>query len=50
MKKCKITVLKRMFNQDLAAEYIPFPNFQPCEMMKEGDVFVNQRHIWEAAL
>ena len=43
MKKCKITVLKREFYPDLAKEYIPFPNFGPfgpCDMMKEGDVFI----------
>ena len=40
MKKCKITVLRREFYPDLAAEYIPFPDFKPCEMMKEGDVFL----------
>lgn len=40
MKKCKITVLKREFYPELAKEYIPFPNFGPCEMMKEGDVFL----------
>ncbi len=39
MKRCKITVLKREFNQDLADKYIPFPDFGPCELMKEGDVF-----------
>ena len=40
MQKCKITVLKREFYPDLAKEYIPFPDFGPCEMMKEGDVFI----------
>ena len=40
MKKCKITVLKREFYPELAKEYIPFPDFGPCEMMKEGDVFI----------
>ena len=39
MKKCKITVLKREFYPNLAKEYISFPNFGPCEMMKEGDIF-----------
>ena len=34
MQKCKITVLKREFYPDLAKEYIPFPDFGPCEMMK----------------
>ena len=40
MQKCKITVLRREFFPDLAKEYIPFPGFGPCEMMKEGDVFI----------
>ena len=40
VKKCRITVLKREFYADLAAEYIPIPDFGPCEMMKEGDVFL----------
>ncbi len=40
MKKCKITVLKRMFNEDLRREYIKFDDFGPCPFMKEGDVFI----------
>ena len=28
------------FYPDLAKEYIPFSDFGPCEMMKEGDVFI----------
>ena len=40
MQKCKITVLKREFCPDLAKEYVPFPDFGPCEMMKEGDAFI----------
>ncbi|MCC8106107.1 MAG: hypothetical protein LIO99_08920 [Clostridiales bacterium] len=36
MKKCKITVLKREFYPELEKEYIPFPDFGPCEMMNEG--------------
>lgn len=40
MTKCKITVLKREFYPDLAKEYIPFPDYGPCHMMKEGDVFL----------
>ena len=40
MKKCKITVLKREFYKELASEYIPIPDFGPCHMMKEGDVFI----------
>lgn len=40
MYRCKITVLKREFYKELADEYIPFPDFGPCHMMKEGDVFI----------
>lgn len=40
MKKCKITVLKREFYPELAREYIHFPEFNACEMMKEGDIFL----------
>jgi len=40
MKKCKITVLKREYYEDLAKQYAPMPNFPPCPLMKEGDVFI----------
>jgi uncharacterized repeat protein (TIGR04076 family) len=39
MKKCKITVLKRTINQDLAQEYIAMP-VGPCESFTEGQEFV----------
>jgi uncharacterized repeat protein (TIGR04076 family) len=38
MKKCKITVVKTMFNEDLAKEYAS-PTLGKCFMHKEGDVF-----------
>ena len=38
MKKCKITVLKTTFDQELAAEY-GAGNLTPCPMLKEGQVF-----------
>lgn len=38
MKKCKITVLKTMFNQELAAEY-GAEGLTACPMLKEGQVF-----------
>lgn len=38
MKKCKITVLKKMFNQDLAAKY-GAEGLTSCPMLKEGQVF-----------
>lgn len=40
MRKCKITVLKAMFYKELADQYIPFPDFGPCHMMKQGDTFI----------
>ncbi len=39
MKRCKITVLRVEFYKDIVDEYITVPNWGPCPMMKEGDVF-----------
>lgn len=45
MAKCKITVLKRTFNQELAEEYRrPDVHFGPCPYCSEGEVFVAE-HI-----
>lgn len=38
MKRCKITILKRLLIEDLAAEY-GCPGLSRCPMMKEGQVF-----------
>ena len=38
MKKCKITVLKRHFDQELAAEY-GVEGLGRCPMLQEGQVF-----------
>ena len=38
MKKVKITVLKTMFNKDLALEY-GVDGLTACPMLKEGQVF-----------
>lgn len=38
MKRCKITILKTMLNEELAKEYAA-PGFTQCPMMKEGQVF-----------
>ena len=38
MKKVKITVLKTMFNEDLALEY-GVDGLTVCPMLKEGQVF-----------
>ena len=38
MKKCKITVLKWNFDEELAKEY-GVEGLTPCPMLKEGQVF-----------
>lgn len=38
MKKCKITVLRKTFQEDLAKEY-GADNLTTCPMLKEGQVF-----------
>lgn len=38
MKKCKITVLKRGFEKELAEQY-GVDGLKPCPMLKEGQVF-----------
>lgn len=38
MKKCKITVLKTTFDEELAREY-GVPGLGPCPMMKAGQCF-----------
>ena len=38
MKRCKITILKTMLNEELAKEYAA-PGFDRCPMMREGQVF-----------
>lgn len=38
MKKCKITVIKKTFDKELAKEY-GAPNLGSCPMLKEGQVF-----------
>lgn len=40
MAKCKITVLKKMFNPDLAEEYRRADvHYGPCPYYEEGDEF-----------
>jgi uncharacterized repeat protein (TIGR04076 family) len=39
MKKCKITVLKRNFDEELAREY-GVEGLTACPMLKEGQVFM----------
>lgn len=38
MNKCKITVLKKYFDQELADEY-GVPGLKACPMLQEGQVF-----------
>lgn len=38
MNKVKITVIRKMFNEDLAKEY-GVEGLKPCPMLKEGQVF-----------
>jgi len=43
VKKCRITVLRREFYADLAAEYIHVPpggEYGLCPLMQEGDTFL----------
>ena len=39
MAQCKITVIKRMLNKDLAEEYIKNP-VEPCPFFKDGQEFI----------
>lgn len=38
MNKCKLTILKTTFDEELAKEY-GTPGLGPCPLMKEGQVF-----------
>lgn len=38
--KCKITVLKRMYNQDLADQYLADPNVGKCPFFTEGQEII----------
>lgn len=43
MHKCKITVVKREFNQDLAEEYLNLEDMEgvgPCDRFSDGQEFV----------
>lgn len=43
MHRCKITVLKRNYNQELADMYLSDPTFGPCEILEEGQEFILDR-------
>ena len=38
--KCKITVLRREFYQDLAHEYLADPNVGKCNLFEDGQEFI----------
>ncbi len=38
MSKCRITVLKCLFDEELKAQYINDDNYGPCPYFKPGDV------------
>ena len=40
MAKCKITVLRRMFNEDYAQEYCVNPETGVCSAFEEGQTFL----------
>jgi uncharacterized repeat protein (TIGR04076 family) len=40
MAKCKITVLRRMYNKDLAQEYCVNPEAGVCSAFQEGQTFL----------
>ena len=46
MPRCKITVLKRTFNQDLIEKYLvdEAKNMKPCELFEDGQEFVVDRY------
>lgn len=39
MARCRITVIRKMFNEDLAREYCLDPETSLCEAFDEGQVF-----------
>ena len=47
MQKCKITVLKTTFDEELAQKYA-VDGFGPCPLHKEGDVFITDHNKPEA--
>ena len=43
MSKCKITVLRREYYQDLADQYLADPQVGKCPLFKEGQEFILER-------
>ncbi len=40
MAKCKITVLRRSLDQELADQYLDVERIVPCEQFKDGQEFI----------
>ena len=47
MKKVKITVLRKMFNEDLAKEY-GAAGLRPCPMLREYFLCKNTKKDWNS--
>ena len=46
--KCKITVLRREFYQDLADEYLADLNVGKCNLFEDGQEFnLDQKDFWK---
>ena len=42
MPRCKITILKCNFDQEIVDNYVGFENYGPCEYFKEGQVYYSE--------
>ncbi|MDR0876140.1 MAG: TIGR04076 family protein [Clostridiales Family XIII bacterium] len=40
MRKCKITVVRRCFFEDLASEYVSIEDYGFCPVFKDGEVYI----------
>lgn len=46
--KCKITVLKREYNQELADRYLANPHVGPCKLFRDGqEIIVDSDGFWK---
>ncbi len=45
MNRCKITVVKRTVNQDLADQYLDAEGFEACDLFADGQEFIVE-HPW----
>ncbi len=39
MKKCKITVIRKLYHKDLVDKYIPYPDYGTCDIFDDGEVY-----------